>query len=99
MSVPGYGGPKAKKTMRAEGKEALSDVAKQTPKTKRRYVDLEQFYIGGFDLRVGADEEAHLQRIEDKMMRRGGAIPSIEGNDFKHLALLLKIKPTSSSYI
>ena len=53
---------------------------------------LEQFYIGSFDLRVTADDEAFLKDMENRMTRRGGTIDSAEASDFKHLTSILKVK-------
>ena len=92
VSVPGVSGDKAKKAYREKGKKALDVVTGDSPKARRKYGKLEQFYIGSFDLRVSADEEAFLKQMENQMKRRGGTIASTEASDFKKLTSILKSK-------
>ena len=61
VNVQGIGGPAAKQNIRNEGKKALKDVANHSGKAKRKYGDLEQFYIGTFDLRLDADKVKFLK--------------------------------------
>ena len=50
--------------MRKDAKKHQDLVAKDSTKARRKYGKLEQFYIGSFDLRVSADDEAFLKKIK-----------------------------------
>ncbi len=58
VSVPGVSGDKAKDVVRKQAEQKQETVAKKSDRAKRKYVKLEQFYIGSSDLRVTADDEA-----------------------------------------
>ena len=91
VSVAGDGKDMKNKT-RSQGKRILETVKDKSAKHARKYGDLEQFYIGSFDVRLDGAEEAFLKSVENKMMRRSGTVPNPEGGDFKHLTALLKSK-------
>ena len=91
VSVAGDGKALKNKT-RAQGKRILETVKDKSAKHARKYGDLEQFYIGSFDVRLDGAEEAFLKSVENKMMRRSGTVPNPEGSGFKHLTALLKSK-------
>ena len=99
VSVPGVSGEKAKENVRKEAKQDQATVANKSAKAKRKYGKLEQFYIGSFDLRVTADDEAFLKDMENRMTRRGGTIASAEASDFKHLTSILKSKNVVFSHL
>ena len=90
VNAQGIGGEAQKKYARKTGKKIQNEIAGQSARAKRKYGDLEQFYIGSFDLRPDADEVKFLKSVENKMVGRGGAIASQEGRDFAHLASLMK---------
>ena len=92
VSVPGVSGDKAKDVVRKEAEKEQEAVARKSAKAKRKYGKLEQFYIGSFDLRVSADDEAFLKQVENHMMRRQGTIASAEASEFKRITSLLKSK-------
>jgi len=92
VNVQGIGGEAQKKYMRKTGKKIQNEIAGQIAKAKRKYGDLEQFYIGSFDIRLDVHEVKFLKSVENKMMRRGGTVASQEGRDFAHLASLMKSK-------
>ncbi len=62
VSVPGVTGDKAKDAVSKQAEQKQENVANKNDRTKRKYGKLEQFYIGSFDLRVSADDEAFLKR-------------------------------------
>jgi hypothetical protein len=66
ISVPGVSGDKANGEVRKEAKKEQENVEKDSAKARRKYGKLEQFYIGSFDLRVSADDEAFLKLMENK---------------------------------
>ena len=92
VSMPGVSGDKAKDVVRSDAKNRQEGVANDSVKARRKYGKLEQFYIGSFDLRVTADDEEFLKKVENHMMRRGGTIASIEASEFKRLTSILKSK-------
>ena len=92
VSVSGVSGDKAKDVVRNDAKKRQESVAKDSAKSRRKYGKLEQFYIGSFDLRVSADDEEFLKKVENHMMRRGGTIESMEASEFKRLTSILKSK-------
>ena len=85
-------GKALKNKTRAQGKRILERVKDKSARHARKYGDLEQFYIGSFDLRVDGVEEAFLKSVQNKMLRRSGTVPTPEGGDFKRLAAILKSK-------
>ena len=105
VSVPGYEGKKGEKRevrderVRKDAMKHQESVAKDSRKSMRKRGKLEQFYIGSFDLRVSADDEEFLNKIENHMMRRGGTLASIEASEFNHLTSLLKSKNVVFSHL
>ncbi len=95
VSVPGVSGEKEKKAIRKDAEAYQEIVAKESTKATRKYGELEQLYIGSFDLRVSTDDEEFLKKIENHVMRRGGTIASIEAGEFKRMTSLLNQKTTS----
>ncbi len=49
-----------KNKTRSQGKRILETVKDKSAKHARKYGDLEQFYIGSFDVRLDGAEEAFL---------------------------------------
>ena len=92
VNVANGDGKALKRKFRAEGTRVLQKVKDKSAKHARKYGDLEQFYIGSFDLRLDGAEETFLKTVQNKMLRRSGTVPTPEGGDFKRLALLLKSK-------
>ncbi len=92
VNVPGIGGGEAKNKIRKDAKRHQELVAKDSAKTRRRYGNPEQFYIGGFDLHMSADDEEFLKKVENHMMRKGVSISSTAGGEFKCLPSFLKSK-------
>jgi len=99
VNVPGMGGTVQKQSMRKTAKRIHQEISDSSAKSKRKYGDLEQFYIGSFDLRLDADEVKFLKSVENKMMRRGGTEASQEGREFNHLASLMKSKNVVFSHL
>jgi hypothetical protein len=96
VNVDGVGGEGAKQDMREIGKKVKNELTNKNNKTRRKCGDLEQFYIGTFDLRIDKLDLDFLKKVENQMMRRGG---TAEGSDFKRLAQLLMSKNVAFSHL
>ena len=92
VNVEGIVGDAQKKYVRKTIRKIQNDIAGQSAYAKRKYGDLEQFYVGCFDLRLDADAVKILNSDENETMCRGGTRASHEGRDFAHLASLMKSK-------